>query len=146
VNPLDVHFYAKSKNVPSIFSDGDGRILVGETVLTSIIYRRAPLFINVARKVVANNWTRTDYGTGFWGGYSDDAVGLASYGGTFYDRPAVRVNVERTLDREIDFLRRGVKNGFCGVSSLGLRPGTTEPQNVSAWMTSPERFPFVLSS
>lgn len=129
----------------SIFSDGDGRILVGESVLTSIVYKRAPLFIQVVQRVVNNNWTRIDYGAGLGGGYSDDAVGLASFGGAFYDSPGVRFEAEQLLNQEIALLRNRVSNGLCGVSAIGLTPANgsdcLSPTDLYGWRYNLSQMP-----
>lgn len=118
MNPLSVHFFAKERNLTSVFSDGDGRILVGETVLTSAMNSYTPLFIQTIQRLMANNSTRIDYS----GGFADGAAFVAPFGGAYWDNPVIRRIAEPLIEQELSKLQSRQGNGFCGVTALGITP------------------------
>lgn len=120
MNPLAIHFFMKDRNLTSVFSDGDGRVLVGESILTSAMNSYAQLFKQTIGMLLNRTWTRFDYS----GGFDDGSAFLTFYGGAFWDNPTIRQRAEPILEREYARLVSRQSNGFCGVSALGLPTGT----------------------
>lgn len=59
MNPLTVQYVAKQRGVLSIFSDGDGRILVGESVITSVVNSWVGMFVNTTQRAMAGTLNNT---------------------------------------------------------------------------------------
>jgi hypothetical protein len=131
---------ARDRNLTSIFSGGDGRVLVGETVLTSIVYSRAQVMIDVTEQLLMRkrNGSTADVRIDYAGGFTDGAVKLAAFGAVYFDNPAVRAVVEPLIRSKTDLLKSRNSTGLCGVSALGLvaAPGTDDclsPADVLSW-------------
>jgi hypothetical protein len=56
---LTVQYTAAARGKLSIFSDGDGRILVGESVITSVVYTWTGIFVNTTLKAIAGTLNNT---------------------------------------------------------------------------------------
>lgn len=127
VNPLTVQQVAHRRGALSMFSDGDGRILVGESVLTSIVYSWVGLFVNTTRAAMMNALDASFQDIG----YAEGAVGVSPFGSSYYSNEEARSRVEPVIVAEEGRLRARIISGVCNVD-----PWIPNVDNVTRCMSS----------